>query len=46
MGVETTYCRMEEYIPPSPPKPEDYVTKADLEAMFERFMKQGGTQNE
>lgn len=46
MGVTTTYCRMEEYVPAPPPKPEDYVTKADLEAMFARFMSKEDAKNE
>ena len=37
---------MEEYVPAPPPKPEDYVTKADLEAMFARFMNKEDAKNE
>lgn len=38
VGVETTYCKMSEYVPPQPLKPEDYVTKADLEDILGRIL--------
>lgn len=40
LGTETTYCKMEEYVPAPPPRPEDYVTKADLEDMLSRLLAQ------
>lgn len=43
MGVQTTYCKLEPYTPPVR-RPEDYVTKADLEEMFSRFAAQQGGQ--
>lgn len=38
VGVETTYCKMTEYTPPQPIRPEDYVTKADLEDIIARVL--------
>lgn len=38
VGVETTYCKMTEYIPPRPVSPEDFVTKADLEDVVSRIL--------
>lgn len=35
MGAQTTYCRLEPY---EPPRPEEYVTKADLEEMLTRIL--------
>lgn len=35
MGAQTTYCKLEPY---EPPRPEEYVTKADLEEMLSRFL--------
>lgn len=46
MGIDTTYCRMTEYIPAPPPKPEDFVTKADLEEILAKYLKQGERANE
>lgn len=37
MGTETTYCRLEEFVPEAPAAP-DYVTKADLEELLRRYM--------
>lgn len=34
IGVDTTYCKLEPFEPPKPIRPEDYVTKADLEEII------------
>lgn len=35
MGAQTTYCKLEPY---DPPRPEEYVTKADLEEILSRVL--------
>ena len=40
MGTETTFCKMEEFVPAPAPKPEDYITKADLEDILSRLLSQ------
>lgn len=40
MGTETTFCKMEEFVPAPAPKPEDYITKADLEDILSRLLTQ------
>ncbi len=38
IGVNTTYCKLEPFEPPKPIRPEDYVTKADLEEIIGRVL--------
>lgn len=44
MGTETTFCKMEEFVPAPAPKPEDYITKAILRSPLALLLQQSAAQ--